>query len=140
MAGRLKKAKLFLLETIFEMLAACKTPNYENSYHCWGNFSCLFLHKVIFKSLAYFPGLFSLKPEQSEAQVTEVPQIVTLLAEHNFKSVLHLYTRVINLSWKGWEKINIRISRYDIRSWLCLKCLLIIAANARDRQELQINK
>lgn len=32
------------------------------------------------------------------------------------------------------------ISRYDIRSWLCLKFLLIIAANAWDRQELQINK
>lgn len=32
------------------------------------------------------------------------------------------------------------ISRYDLRSWLCLKFLLIIAANARDRQELQINK
>lgn len=47
---------------------------------------------------------------------------------------------MINLSWKGWEKINTMISRYDIRSWLCLKFLLIIAANAWDRQELQINK
>lgn len=30
-AGRLKKAKLFLLESRSEMLAACKAPNYENS-------------------------------------------------------------------------------------------------------------
>lgn len=57
------------------MLAACKAPNYENNVlPLLGELLLLVPTQGDFlKAWLIFLVLFSLKPEQSEAQVTEVP-------------------------------------------------------------------
>lgn len=69
------------------MLAVCKAPNYESSVLPLPGELLLPVPTQggFFKAWLLFLVLFSLRPEQSEAQVTEVPKIVTLLAGHHLQ-------------------------------------------------------